>query len=398
MPGPLAGYTVVDLSQVVSGPLATMLLSDQGAEVIKIEPTAGLGDLTRAPAFQKNGLSALYLNNNRGKRSLAVDLTTNEGRQIVLDLCERADVVVQNFRPGAVERLGVGYSDVAAINPDVIYVSISGFGPDGPHADRPVFDPVIQARCGMVARQLNPDIPFPDLVRNLVADKSTALTVAQAVTAALLARERGQGGQHVQISMIDACMYFFWPDGMMDHTLMDADASPGILLSEIYRLTETADGTIVYFAGNDKQRAAVFAALGHPEWGDDERFASTAALTASPENFARLGEMMADAFRQLDTQTILARLVEHDVPAGPILTPEDVLADPQIAHNGTLIEWQHPRAGRIRQPHPAARFSATPAQARTFAALRGEHNDEILHELGRTTADIAGLRESGVIN
>jgi crotonobetainyl-CoA:carnitine CoA-transferase CaiB-like acyl-CoA transferase len=397
MPGPLAGYKVIDLSQVVSGPLATMMMADQGAEIIKVEPTSGLGDLTRAPAFQKNGLSALFLNNNRGKRSLAVDLTTDDGRQIVLDLCRDADVVVQNFRPGAVERLGIGYADVAAINPDVIYVSISGFGPDGPRANRPVFDPVIQANCGMVARQLNPDIPFPDLVRNLVADKSTALTVAQAVTAALLARERGQGGQHVRVSMIDACLYFFWPDGMMDHTLMDPDAGPGILLSEIYRLTETADGQIVYFTGNDKQRAGVFAALGHPEWGDDERFATTAALTANPQNFALLGEMMAEAFQQLDTETVLARLVEHDVPAGPILTPEQVIADPQVVHNGTLIEWQHPRAGRIRQPRPAAQFSATPAQARTSAARRGEHTDEILHQLGRTAADIAGLRESGII-
>jgi crotonobetainyl-CoA:carnitine CoA-transferase CaiB-like acyl-CoA transferase len=397
MPGPLAGYTVVDLSQVVSGPLATMLMADQGAEVIKVEPTSGLGDITRAPAFQKNGLSALYLNNNRGKRSLSVDLTTDEGRKIVLDLCKTADVVVQNFRPGAVERLGIGYDDVAAVNADVVYVSISGFGPDGPSAGRPVFDPVIQANCGMVARQVNPDIPFPDLVRTLVADKSTALTVAQAITAALLARERGQGGQHVHVSMIDACLYFFWPDGMMDHTLMDPDAGPGILLSEIYRLTDTADGKIVYFTGNDKQRSGVFAALGHPEWGDDERFASTAALTANPQNFALLGEMMAEAFAQMDTETVLARLVEHDVPAGPILSPEEVIADAQIRHNGTLIEWQDPRAGRIRQPRPAARFSATPASANTTAALRGEHNGEILHQIGRTAADIAGLRESGVI-
>jgi len=397
MSGPLAGYKVIDLSQVVSGPLATMLMADQGAEVIKVEPTVGLGDLTRAPAFQKNGLSALFLNNNRGKRSLSVDLTSDEGRRIVLDLCRTADVVVQNFRPGAVERLGIGYDDVAAINPNVIYVSISGYGPDGPYADRPVFDPVIQAKCGIVARQVNPEIPFPDLVRNIIADKSTSLTVAQAVTAALLARERGQGGQHVQVAMIDACMYFYWPDGMMDHTLMDADAGPGILLSEVYGLTETADGKIVYFAGNDKQRAAVFAALGHPEWGDDERFASTAALTANPENFAILGQMIADAFLQLDTETVLERLVEHDVPAGPVLSATEVITDAQILHNGTLVEWDHPLAGRIRQPRPAARFSVTPAAARTSAALRGQHNDEILHELGFTSADIAGLRESGVI-
>lgn len=397
MTGPLHGYSVVDLSQVVSGPLATMLLADQGAEVVKVEPVAGMGDVTRLPAFQKNGISAFYLNNNRGKRSISVDTTTEDGRQIVLDLIARADVVVQNFRPGAVERLGIGYEDAKAVNPDVIYVSISGFGPDGPYAGRPVLDPVIQANCGVIARQLNPEIPFPDLVRNLMADKATALTVAQAVTAALLARERGHGGQHVQVPMLDACMYFFWPDGMMDHTLLDDDASGGILLSSVYNLTETADGKIVYFSANDKQRAGVFAAVGHPEWGDDPRFASTAALAAEPQNFVILGGMLAEAFRALDSETVLAALIEHDVPAAPVLSAEEAIVDAQVVHNETLVEWEHPHAGRVRQPRPAARFEVTPAELAASGALRGEHNDEILHDLGRTAAEIAALRESGVI-
>jgi crotonobetainyl-CoA:carnitine CoA-transferase CaiB-like acyl-CoA transferase len=397
MPGPLEGYTIVDLSQVVSGPLATMLLADQGADVIKVEPASGLGDLTRLPMFQKNGFSALYLNNNRGKRSLTVDLNEEDGRRIVLDLCRRADVVVQNFRPGAIDRLGLGYEAVAAVNPDIVYVSISGYGPDGPYANRPVFDPVIQANCGVVARQVNPEVPIPDLVRNIIADKSTSLTVAQAITAALLARERGHGGQHVQVPMLDACLYFFWPDGMMDHTLMDPDASGGIVLGEVYSLTQTADGHIVYFTGNDKQRAAVFAALGHPEWGDDPRFSSMAALAANPENYGLLGELMAAAFLTMDSETVLKRLLEHEVPAGPVLSAEQVLTDAQVVHNQTVVEWDHPLAGRVRQPRPAARFSVTPAALAASCPARGQHNDEILHALGRTAADIAALRESGII-
>ncbi|MEM7288096.1 MAG: CoA transferase, partial [Actinomycetota bacterium] len=194
MPGPMDGVKVVDMTQVVSGPLATMLLADQGADVIKVEPTAGLGDLTRLPAFDKGGIGAFYINNNRGKRSLSVDLTGDEGTRIVLDLCRQADVFIQNFRPGAIERLGLGYEEVKAVNPDIVYVSISGFGPTGPYSDRPVLDPVIQALCAVVDRQVNPEIPFPDLIRNLFADKSTALTVSQAVAAALFARERGAGG------------------------------------------------------------------------------------------------------------------------------------------------------------------------------------------------------------
>ena len=192
MPGPLDGYKILDLTQVVSGPLAAMLFADQGADVIKVEPLNTLGDLTRLPAFQKGGLSAFYMNNNRGKRSLALDLQTDEGKAVLLELAAECDIVMQNFRPGAVERLGVGYEQVKAVNPEVVYCSISGFGPDGPYADRPVLDPVIQGLTGIVDRQLNPDIPFPDLVRNLIADKSTSFTAAQAISAALFARGLGQ--------------------------------------------------------------------------------------------------------------------------------------------------------------------------------------------------------------
>lgn len=397
MPGPLDGYKVLDLSQVVSGPLATMLLADQGAAVVKVEPTVGMGDLTRLPSFDKGGISAFYLNNNRGKRSLSVDLTGEEGREIVRKLAVEADVFVQNFRPGAIERLGLGYDDIVALNPDIVYVSISGYGPTGPYAGRPVLDPVIQAVTGVIARQVNPQIPFPDLIRNLYADKSTALTVAQAVTAALLAKERGHGGQFLEVPMIDACLYFFWPDGMMDHTLTDDDANGGIPLASIYNLTETADGKIVYFAASDKQRAGVCAAVGHPEWGEDERFASMAALAAKPENFVLLGEMLADAFRELESEAVLARLVEEDVPAGPVLSSEEVLTDAQIVHNESLVEWQHPDAGTVRQPRPAARFSKTPASVAASGAQRGQHNDEILAELGMDDAAIAALREAGVI-
>jgi crotonobetainyl-CoA:carnitine CoA-transferase CaiB-like acyl-CoA transferase len=214
MPGPMDGYKIVDFSQVVSGPFATMLLADQGADVTKVEPLYGPGDVTRLLAYAKGGMSAFYLNNNRGKRSIGLDLGSDEGRHIALDLCKEADVVVQNFRPGAMTRLGLDYDAVKVVNPNVIYCTISGFGPTGPYSDRPVLDPVIQGLTGIISRQMNPEIPFPDLVRNLYADKSSALTAAQAITAALLVRERSGEGQYVEIPMLDACMYFFWPDGM----------------------------------------------------------------------------------------------------------------------------------------------------------------------------------------
>jgi crotonobetainyl-CoA:carnitine CoA-transferase CaiB-like acyl-CoA transferase len=283
------------------------------------------------------------------------------------------------------------------VNPDIIYCSVSGFGPTGPYADRPVLDPVIQGLSGIISRQINPEIPFPDLIRNLYADKSTALTVAQAITAALLVREKGGGGQHIEVPMLDACLYFFWPDGMMDKTVIDDDASPGFLLSTVYNLTETSDGKIVYFVVSDTQRHALYEAVGHPEWKEDPRFCDTAAMT-NPENFQALGALLGEAFSAMSSEEVLTRLIAGDVPCGPILDADEVLVDPQVIHNGSLVEWDHPDAGTIRQPVPAARFSSTPASVAASGAHRGQHNGEILAELGRSEEDIAGLRDRGVIS
>ena len=396
MAGPLDGYTVLDLSQLVSGPFATMLLADQGAEVIKVEPVLGPGDVTRIPTYAKGGVAAIFANTNRGKRGMTIDLSVEAGVDLLLDLAAEVDVVVQNFRPGAVDRMGVGYEAVRARNPDVIYCSVSGYGPTGPYADQRVVDPIIQGMTGVVSRQVNPQIPFPDLIRNLYADKTTAFTAAQAITAALLARERGRGGQHVELSMLDSCLYFYWPDAMMDMTLLDDDVSPGRALSDVYQLTPTADGQIIYFVTNDPQRHALFTALGHPEWADDPRFATIAAQE-SGDNAEALGTMIAAAFLELTTEAAFDRLRAHDVPCGPILTAEQVVVDPQIVHNETLIEWDHPDAGRVRQPRPAARFSSTAIDVPTSVPQRGQHNDEVLEQFGHTAEQVAALRQAGVI-
>lgn len=395
MPGPLDGVRIIDFSQVVAGPFAATFLADQGADIIKVEPVTGAGDMTRGlPSYVKNGFPALMINNNRGKRCIALDLTTEEGRSIGLELCEGADVVLQNFRPGAMGRLGLDYDSVAAVNPKIIYCSISGFGPDGPYSDRPVLDPVIQGLTGIVDRQVNPDIPFPDLVRNLIADKSSAYTAAQAITAALFVRERTGEGQNIEVPMLDSTMYFFWPDGMMDHTMLDEDVSPGFLLASVYRLTDCADGKIVYFVANDPMRIGLFDALGHPEWGEDPRFSSMVAVSQG-DNFEQLGAMVAEAFSQLTVEHALARLMEAQVPCGPILTPEQAFEDPQVLHNETVKIWEHPKAGKVRSARPGARFSKTPAALAEQAGARGEHTAEILLELGRSAEQIAALEAEG---
>lgn len=395
MPGPLHGYRIVDLSQIVSGPMATMLLSDQGADVVKVEPVDGQ-DVLRRPTFARGGFSAFFLNNNRGKRSLAVDLHRPEGRQVILDLAATADVFVQNFRPGVCDRMGIGYEDLRAVNPDLVYVSISGFGPTGPYADRPILDPVIQGLTGMVAYQVNPEIPFPDLVRNIVSDKSTALTVAQAVTAALLARERGAGGQHVEVPMIDATLFFFWSDAMVDLTMVGDGVTPGLTLGEVYRLTECLDGKLVYFAASTAHIHGVSTAVGHPEWCEDPRWCLE-GFTEDPQNLLDYGKMTADAFASMSVADALAGLADGDVPSGPILEKAEVLNDPQVRHNESIVTWEHPEAGMIRQARPGARFSGTPAEMRLHASAKGFDTDEILAGIGRSAEEVRALRADGTV-
>jgi len=396
MPGPLAGIKVVDVSTILSGPIAAMLLAEQGAEVVKVE-RPGIGDLTRIVPFRRGGLSSLFANANRGKRSIVLALDKPRGREILLELVRRADVFVENYRPGTAERLRIAEPDLRRVNRDLIYVSISGFGDSGPYRDRRAYDPIIQGLSGHVAVQSNPEVPIRDLVRNLVADKSSAYTAAQAITAALFARERGAGGQWIRIPMLDASLSFFWPDGMMAHTFTGPGVEqPGPALYEVYRLTETVDGHLIYFAASDVEFHALFRALDRAEWCEDPRFASFAARV-DVENRQALGGLLAQEFRKWPTAEILKRLVAGEVPVGPVLSLEELPDDAQIRHNECIVERTHPSAGPLRHARPAARFDKTPQQPGRLPPLLGEHTEEILAELGYDAAACQALRGAGVI-
>lgn len=392
---PLEGIRVVDLSQVASGPFGTMVLAEQGADVVKIEPIAG-GEMIRYLPNSRSGVSAEFMNLNRGKRSIALDLNAEAGRNIVLDLIAEADVVVQNFRPGVVDRLGVGYGAAKARRSDIVYVSISGYGSSGPYSDRPVYDPVIQGLTGAVARQQSETIPIPDLVRNIMFDKATALNVAQGVCAALVARSMTGEGDHLEIAMLDVGVHFFWPDGMSDYTLVGDGASTGFRIADMYRVTHCADGQLIYFAATDEQIHGLYRALGRPDLIDDDRFATPEARV-SEDNIEVLGAIIEAAFADLPMRETLDKMHANGVPAGPINEPDDVLTDPQIVHNETLVTWEHPTYGTLRQPRHPIKFSGEALPVPEFVDGLGERTDEILGELGRTAEQIAALRESGVV-
>ncbi|RMD81041.1 MAG: CoA transferase [Candidatus Dadabacteria bacterium] len=391
--GPLAGFRVVDASAVISGPLATMMLADQGADVIKVE-APGVGDPTRLLGATRGGITSLYLNCNRGKRAIVVNLRHELGRGVLSRLIQTADVFVQNFRPGVAERMGFGYEAVRELAPEIVYVSISGFGESGPLARSKVYDNVVQALSGMPAAQADPETGRPELVRNLVVDKATAYTVAQAVTAALLARERGAGGQHVRVSMLDVALAFFWPDGMMNHTLLAPDALRIPPIGTIYRVYRAADGYITLAGLTDEEWAGVCRAIEREDLIEDPRFASAFARLS---NMNALREVLAETLATRPVADWCERLAAHDVAHAPVLDFEEVHAHPQVQASEALLEREHPSAGPLREARPAARFSATPAPGGPPAPQPGEHTDAVLAELGYGGEEIRRLREAGAV-
>ena len=395
MAGPLHGIRIIDISAVISGPMACQVLADQGAEVIKVEPL-GIGDITRLGGFRVGTVSAMFAAANRGKRSLAIDLSKPAGIEAIHKLAATADVFVQNFRPGAVERMGIGPDDLRKINPNLIYVSISGFGPTGPYSKWRVYDPIVQAITGVISIQQSRDIPIPDLIRTLVCDKSTAFTAAQAITAALFARLRGDAaGQHLVIPMLDASLYWLWPDALMGHSLTGPNM-PGPLLYQIYRLQPTADGHLVYIAIGQGDWEGLCTALGHPQWWAEPRFHDVNERI-KPENFEAVGELLNAAFLEMTTEDAINALHEHEVPCAPILSFDDMFEDAQVLHNEAVHTWEHPTAGPIRQAKPGVRWETTVHETVWACDELGQSSASVLRELGYGDEDLAALRSDGVI-
>ncbi|HME69134.1 MAG TPA: CoA transferase [Myxococcota bacterium] len=390
--GPLTGIRVVDLSTVVSGPLCTQVLGDLGAEVWKVEPLAG--DTTRrlGPPF-RGGLTGFFAHFNRNKRSIALDLKCTEGQHAARRLALRADVLVENYRPAVVTRLGLGYEELSRENPRLVYLSINGFGPSGPYCDLPAYDTVIQGLAGFMPTQGGDGTP--QLVKSIIADKATALTAAYAVMAALLARERGDGrGQHVQVPMLDAFAAFMLPDVITKEAFKAEDATPRPKLPDVHRTWETADGHVVLLVLEDHQFAGLCRAIRREDLLDDPRCKSL--LTRIMHGRA-LYTILEEELRKWPTAELLERARHFGAPLAPVNAVSDFLRDPQVQSNETVLEVPDSEAGPMRFLRNPVRFARTPASLRQRPPRLGEQTDAILTEAGFTSDEIAQLRAERVI-
>jgi crotonobetainyl-CoA:carnitine CoA-transferase CaiB-like acyl-CoA transferase len=393
MPGPLDGVRVLDLTGMISGPMATMILADQGADVIKIEPPAG--DLMRRYGVMRRGMSSSFLSNNHGKRSLCVDIKAPEGLAAVLKLAATADVLVQNFRPGAIERMGLGEDAVRAVRPDIVYVSISGFGERGPYVDQRVYDPVIQALSGLAEIQSDRQTGQPRMVRTVIPDKTTAVTAAQAVTAALFARERTGKGQHVRLAMLDTMIAYLWPEASSSLSFVGDESDPARGQMGLDLVFRTQDRHITAGAVSDAEWRGLCRALDRPDLIEDERFTTVAGRS---RNIVERRAVMSSEIAKWASADILARLRRESVPCAPVLSRTEVLTDEQVMMNGVIEIHDDPVLGKVRQPRPAARFSATPAAIGRMAPFLGADNAAILGEIGYTPAEVAQLAETGALH
>jgi len=391
MTGPLDGIRIIDLTAMISGPLATMMLADQGAEVIKVENPAG-GDFTRSAANRQGDMSALYLNNNRNKKSVALNLKEPEGREALLKLVTTADVFVQNFRPGVIERMGLGEEDLRKVAPDLIMVSISGFGDSGPYAQRPVYDPLIQGLSGLATVQAGSDGRRPQLVRTILPDKLTGVTAAQAITAALFARERTGEAQHVRLSMLDAIIAFLWSSDMGSQTFVHADMPQQEAASFQDLIYETTTGYITIAVQNDREWQALIRAVSRPEWAEDPRF-KTAELRQ--QNIDARLDLIQSVIRTESAEHWLAVLEKEQVPCAPVLTRTQMLNHPQVQANKLLVNYEHPHAGTVRQTRSPARFSGSAKQQYQGAPALGQHTRALLKDCDYSDKEIEAMITSG---
>ena len=390
--GPLEGLKVLDLTSMVSGPMGAMMLADQGAEVIKVEPTNG--EQLRHMAAPHNGVNPAFFSCNRGKKSLAVDLKSEEGKEILLKLVQETDVFMQNFRPGAIDRMGFGETDLRKLNKRLIYVSISGFGTEGPYSDSRVYDPVIQALSGATDIQADRETGRPQMFRVIVADKVTAITTAQAVSSALYKREKSGVGQHIQLSMLESMLAFFWPEGMAGLVYGENEFDVRKLQGSQDLIYKAKDGYITAGAVSDAEWGGMCRALKREDLLEDERFSTSAARVS---NAGERKQLTGEEISKWNSKEILARFQEEGVPCAPLLNRMELMEHEQVLANESIWIEDYEGFGEVRQARPAARFEETPNEITRPAPKLGEHGQEILTELGYSSSTQSKLIKEGKV-
>ena len=387
---PLKGIKVLEFSNMITCSLAAMTMASQGAEVIKVEPPEG-GDKMRRLGTQKNGVSGFFHNCNRGKRSLAIDLKSSAGVKAVKQLASESDILMHNYRPGIMDKLNIGSNTLRELNPKLIFIAVSGFGNQGPMANLPAFDHVIQGFAGFTDLQSSDEKSF-DYIKTFICDKVTAYTVCQAATAALYARTHTKSGQHIDISMLHACLSFMWPDGMMHRTLKDDDRiemSPG---SDYFQTINYSDGGVAVAALTDEHYEVLLPMLGYPELVGTPIFASIASRMTNMKEVMRTHK---EPKKDIGVEKAIEILTAADIPCSPCTKRDNIETVEQIKAISALETYVTKAMGKLTVTTPPIQFDGKLTSHPEPSPLLGEHSKEILQELGWENSEITKLIDTG---
>ena len=373
MSGPFKGVRVLELTSTVSGPFAGMMLADQGAEVIKIEPP-GIGDLARFMGTIKDGMGAMFSTLNRNKKCICLDFKNEEDLSVLMQLVSTADVLIENYRPGIVKKLGIDYETLKKIKPDLIYCSISGYGQSGPYKEKKVYDPLIQGTVGIPHAQ---NSEFPELIRTIIYDKVTGLTSAQAISAALYQKANGEGGQYLPVSMMESALYYNWPDLMMNHTFEEGGINLGEL-ADLFEVYETKDGGVVLIIIANDEVFTKFCEVFGLSLYQDEKYNNLVSRIVNKEE---LTKEINKITRSLSSKELEDKMDNEGISASICNDLNEVHLDPQVIEQGSIVEIDHPELGKMRMPKPPANLKGQKEFPRTLAPILGFDNRQILEEL-----------------
>lgn len=373
MSGPYSGIRVLELTSTVSGPFAGMMLADQGAEVIKIEPP-GIGDLARFMGTTKDGMGAMFSSLNRNKKCICLDFKNEEDLNVLKELVSTSDVLIENYRPGIVHKLGIDYESLCKIKPDLIYCSISGYGQSGPYKEKKVYDPLIQGTVGIPNAQ---NSKFPELLRTIIYDKVTGLTSAQAISAALYQKERGEGGQYLPISMMESALYYNWPDLMMNHTFLEGGINIGEL-ADLFEVYETSDGGVIIIIIAADEVFSKFCSHFDLDLYSNDKYNSLESRIINKE---QLTEEINKVTRNFSSRELVERMDHEGISASVCNQLDEVHQDPQVLDQGSIVEINHPELGKMRMPKPPANLKGQKEFPRSLAPILGFDNREVLENI-----------------